>query len=825
MFRLKLVHNLRTVLWLFLVALIPVSAVGLYWANETGLPDEWRQAIELEISKHGVHVELGSLTYIPLEGFVARNVRVFAEKTRDHEISRLERVQLVLDYTSLAGGEFRVRKVELRNAQLSLPVDPKKPDGESLRFKGIYGTIFMPNERLIEVRDAKAKVGGVDVTLSARLLGKNPSKHGPDEERNEGRRREMIANILNEMQHWNFGTEAPPSIQVEVEGELSDKNTFKATFQIEAPYIEKQQYQLTGFTALGTLSGQLLTFSSFTAKDPRGAIEGSADYQIFSRDGHFDMKSSIDIPRLVTSWLATPVKIDLLNGGSQKFEFAGEFNLKDLSKPIVNLTGHALLESIMFRGIPFDSLETWFSWQDGDLFLRDLRLKRPDGMAEGKILKEKNIVRIQLHSTLPVRLYSPLFTGKPLEKVINDFSETSESSNEIFLDGSLDTEDRFAWAYTGHGTLNKMSYRGVPFETANCSFIVNSKELDFYDGSLTFDYSDYKLRKTYDGPASGTATIGRIRYDGESKTVAVESVAGDIWASPMIRLFAPEIADNIEKYRFHTPPALTGSGIVDVTPQRRTDLTVKFKTTGLADYEFLGENITLSEPVATVKIVGNEVRVSKLSAEVFGGPVTGKFTQGENSKLSGELSWSKLSMSALSSTYDFELKGGGQVTGRIEFSITDGDVSTMSGKGLVALENATLFSVPIFGPLSTVISKVLDDEKVGFQTAQFAFCNFRIEEGMLSTKDFQSATNSVVFAGDGAVNLTKLDVDFTIRLNARGLLGLLTLPFRPFYGLFQFRGTGPLKDTTWENVHFTSPPEDLNEILLSPPPKALIIEE
>jgi hypothetical protein len=75
------------------------------------------------------------------------------------------------------------------------------------------------------------------------------------------------------------------------------------------------------------------------------------------------------------------------------------------------------------------------------------------------------------------------------------------------------------------------------------------------------------------------------------------------------------------------------------------------------------------------------------------------------------------------------------------------------------------------------------------------------------------------------VDLTARTIDFTARLNARGLLGLITLPLRPFYGLFQFRGTGPIDKTVWENVHFTSPPEEQNDLLLAPPPKARVVEE
>jgi hypothetical protein len=47
----------------------------------------------------------------------------------------------------------------------------------------------------------------------------------------------------------------------------------------------------------------------------------------------------------------------------------------------------------------------------------------------------------------------------------------------------------------------------------------------------------------------------------------------------------------------------------------------------------------------------------------------------------------------------------------------------------------------------------------------------------------------------------------TMRMNARGLLGLITLPLKPFYGMFQFRGSGPLKKPSWESVMFSPPPE------------------
>jgi hypothetical protein len=74
-----------------------------------------------------------------------------------------------------------------------------------------------------------------------------------------------------------------------------------------------------------------------------------------------------------------------------------------------------------------------------------------------------------------------------------------------------------------------------------------------------------------------------------------------------------------------------------------------------------------------------------------------------------------------------------------------------------------------------------------------------------------------VFTGDATADLNRTTLDMTIRMNARGLLGVITLPLKPFYGLFQFRGTGPLKEPKWDNVMFTSPPESQKERLLAPP--------
>ena len=129
----------------------------------------------------------------------------------------------------------------------------------------------------------------------------------------------------------------------------------------------------------------------------------------------------------------------------------------------------------------------------------------------------------------------------------------------------------------------------------------------------------------------------------------------------------------------------------------------------------------------------------------------------------------------------------------------------------------------MFGPLTPLIGGVLNEESAGFQRAKSAFFTFKIQDGILTSNDFQTATTSLNFTGEGSLDLKERAIDMTLRMNARGLLGLITLPLRPFAGLFQFRGTGSLKDPIWENLKITAPQDTQKQILLEAP-KAKVID-
>lgn len=822
--RLHLTRNLRTLALLLMVS-AGLALIGvLWWANHIGLPAHWRGTIENAVAKQGVHLQIGSLRYVLFQGIVATDVRVYSDAGRELEISRLERVALDFDNTKLARGLVHLKKLQLHKATLTLQVEPNNPLSETLRVTDVFGTILTPGGQRLEVRDARGMIAGIDVSFDARLIGFRGEGEKDQNDSNVGKRRELLAKVIHELDQWSFDQNDPPAIQISVEGDVNDWFSMVAKASLQVKKMSKNGHQLHDIIGEAEVTGDLVTVTALSARDSSGSFAGLMDFNISDREGRFDLTSSLEVPLLLKSWLGLPSLKDVVISGKQTVRAEGDFHLDEKDQPQLRLTGHARCESVKLRGMPFDVVEGAFSWRNGRFFIRDARLARPDGEAKGKALVEWPLVRVELHTTLPVPVYRPFFVGQPLAIVLRDFSERKGAEVDVSLAGSFNLTDRFDWAYKGRGKVKNLNYKGVPVNSAECEMSLNHHELDFFNGSVAFNYSDYSLRDAFNGASEGTAKVGRIRYDAPSKMVHVEDVRGAIWAAPMVRFFAAKIADGLEQYRFHQPPDLTASGVVDVTPQGRTALDVSFRSDQSADYVFLTKNLTLGRPSGKVSIRGEKVTVSDLKLDAFDGPVAGQINYLGSQKLSGELNWTDLSIASVTSTYGFKMKGGGKATGRIDFSLTDGKVSTMDGGGLLALENAELFSVPMFGPLTPLVSGMLNDEKAGSQRAKDAFFTFKIVDGILSSNDFQTSTDSLNFTGNGNVDMNDRTVDMTMRMNARGLLGLLTLPLRPFSGLFQFRGVGPLEDTRWENVNFSAPAESQKEALLAPP-KARVIRE
>jgi len=826
MLRFHIRQNLRSAFFLVVLVVIVSVPVALWQTNRSGLPNSWRALIEQELGNQGIHVQIGAIQYLPLQGIVARDVRIFADPEHESELSRIERIILDFDKTKLARGDFRLKKMQLANADVLIPADTSDPDSEVLELTDVNGQLLMPGGRVLEIRDALGRVGGIDVTVNARLLGYRSTGTGglPEENTTQrGQRREFIATISKALERWNLPGDQRPQLAIQINGDLADKSEFSTTFTFQAPAMTLNNYAVENVVISGQLVGPLLIIQDAKFGDARGILHARADYDIKSRSGRFDVECTLDLKSIARSWFGFETPDALIIGGRQSIKSAGKFEIPPDSKtPEVQATGQFACESVMLRGVVFDRLESSFSIRESELFFRDMRAQRPDGAASGKMHIQWPLVRMAMEATLPAPIYKPFFIGQPLEQVIDSFTVDDRSKIHLALEGGFDTRDRFSWAYEGHGRADHVAYNGVPVISAVTKFSLNHHELDFRDGEVIFDTSHYPQRVAHGGPKEVRTSVGGIRYIHKDRLIEVRDVLGEFWVPPVLSLFNEELAGNLEAYEFHRPPSLIATGVVDVTPGGRTRLDIRFETPSPAAMVVLGEKITFARAKGNVLLRGERVEINDLELMAFNGPVKATFNH-SNERFAAEISWTRLDLETLASAYGVTMKGG-STTGRIEFSQTDGNAATLIGNGHAGFENAHLFAVPILGPLSPLIAAVVDDRRTGYERAKDAFLTFDIKHGVIRSNDFHTTTTSLTFTGDGEIDLVNDTVDMTMRVNARGLLGLITLPLRPFYGLFQFRGTGPIREPEWENVMFTNPPPGQKKNLLNPP-KANVISE
>ncbi len=796
------------------------AAGAAVWANHTGLPDEWRRMIEAELSRHGTHARIGSLRYVLLEGIVAGEVELFSAENPGVRLAYIQRAALDLDMTKLLRGKMRLERLELSDGRVTLPTVEGAPD---LVIEHLNGRILMNAGRVIEVREARGMIGGVVLDFGARVIGIGPGLGGEDEDAGQlAARNLLLARIAREIERWDFDPEDPPRISMFIEGELDAPGDIQVTMGIETAALGKAGYRLEDVRLDGEVLGGVLVIDSVRARDEVGALDGRIEYDLNGRSGRFEGSSDLDAMRLLRAFFGIRVMKDFAFATPPKIDIDAKFRLPVGEPPEWSVVGHGESGAFSVRGHSFEGVTASFSSDGRDFYLRDVELRHHEGTARGKLLARDGRIRYHVKTDVPVDPWRPFFVGKPLEKLLDKIEAMPGHSVDVDLDGTMDVNDRRNWSCEGRIRTTGSRYHGVSLREFDSRVWLNALAYCFDDVSAVFDDTRYPLRRT-PGKNDPFARADNFTIDRSAMVVRVKNLTGTCWPGQVTDMFNRTLGGNLARYRFHAPPAVKAAGTIDMRKGGgRTDFRVDFRGSAGADYKFYGRDVPLENPSGRVWVHGERVDIEDLAVGAFDGRVEGRLLVKGGKKLDGEFHWHHLSFPEIAECYRFGPIKAGMITGRLKFTGSTAGIGDLDGDGVLALEEGELFEVPIFGLLSPIISGVLGKRKIGFQFAREAFCTFTIDKGMFSTSDFHTETPSFVIAGDGTVDMAEKTFDMTVRLDARGLYGVITLPLRPFYGLFQFRGTGPLKNPEWSNVMFTEPGDGV----LDPrsPPKARPID-
>ena len=515
------------------------------------------------------------------------------------------------------------------------------------------------------------------------------------------------------------------------------------------------------------------------------------------------------------------------------------------------LTAKIDLTKPVLRGSPLDSFKATVNLKDKQLKLTEIEGKHPSGDLTGTFFTSDDYFHFDLISTMNPYVLMPFINNEKTVEFLSRAEINEKSNSYISAQGKLSRTDKRDWESQGKATFTDLKFSGVELHSIKSDYKIDSKGLLATDSRLVFDYKNYKLYKLFKGSPIGEVTVEKTYIDNVEKIASLEGVKGRAHPAQIARLFHKGVADHLEQYQFQDTPNLNASGVFDIierdTKDQKLDFNCEISCPGFnTRYKFLDGNLLLENFSANVQVIQNKVNVRKIQSQLFDqGIARGNlyFTIPKNGSPSyrGDLNWQNINFRQLGITYNFDEVQSGRLRGNIQFTGVADKIASFNTKsdtmGTFALENGNIFSVPVLGPVSSIINPFISPLAGGEalnERLKNISARFKVINGVIITDDIQSLTPSLTFFGEGSINLNNDLIDITIRVNYRGLLGkamelggeIIKLPIQVLRavfldkqpaetGLIQVRGVGHYKKPTWKLVPF-DPPRDFDVPLFKP---------
>lgn len=831
MLRRRIFTHLRFILVLSIGLVLGTLVGAVYYLNQSGLNDQWRDRIAQELENRGVVADFESLSFDPSRGMVAKGVRVYADDSREDVVARLEHLVIDIDKTKLMRGIIRVNKIALKEANISLPLDPDDPDGPRVTINDLQGDIYLPNKRTVEARKVSGMIAGIQIFMDARIWSDHLGAAKQPKPLKDVRvaRIKLVARIIQEINQWHWPDGKPPRLDIYLEGNIDNPDSARLDFTLTADELERRSVTLKNVKISGDYKNKMVTLDHISLEDGAGKIMARADYHPTLREGRFEADSTLHIQMLARKLFDIDIMEQLTFSTPPAINCTGKISFDENYNPELLITGDATIQDFSCLGSRFKHLKTDFSSNGHDAFLTGIHAIHAKGELKGRILLKSEGIRYEADSTLPVSAYAPFLRNSPIEATLSRASFSPDSKLHITAKGSMNRNDLTDWVATGIAKLENFTFMETDLHSLSGNYALSGLHSRFSDIRANFDYSNYILRKKHGGPTSARVGADSITVDVGKNLVRLSNISGTAWPAPIVRLFIPNVADHVEEYRFHRPPNLRASGTFDLRSSgEQTNFKIDFSSHGSMNYDFLNEPLTLLRTKAQVKIYGDHVSVNNLTFQTFQGACSGNLVVSTSSKTrtryKGAMQWRRLHLKDIGALYDFGAERG-LLTGRIDFNGENDNMRKFNGKGSLALEKGNLFSIPMLGPITPLMGAVLGKRNPSEEKAKDASCSYVIKDGVMYSNDFLATTRSLKFTGEGNIDLQKKEIDMLVRMNARGLFGFFSLPLRPFMGLFQFKGQGSITDPKWKTMIFTNPARGKKDPIFRKPPKARVVPE
>lgn len=840
---------------LFLSLASGALAGGAYLTTDA-FSAKWRAFVVEQLEERGVHLDFDGVSLNPLGGLVARNVRMFNDVERQHLVASVDRLNLDFDYGQLLNKKVEVESLELSHANVSLPIDPEKPDSTVVKLEDLNARVFLQGN-LLELKRAEGVLGGVKLSLSGTLKLAPPPKTKEEKEKakkNAKKRLELIREHRMQIQStldWlaQFKFAQPPQLVVEVNGEVEKPGELQARLTFLAPGLTFDDYVCEEFSIEAGYDAGLVDLKRVYLKDPLGDLTASAYWRQGAESLKFELSSSANLPELAATFLKSEVLREVVFYEPPHLSLEGQWFIAGPhaagSRPL-RAVGQLQCGRFGSRGEIFEGLALEVGAAPEGIYLRDVELRHKTGsLAAQAMIHEDQGIRYRGRLEMDPHVFLPFIGREETRKVIQRFGFRPESSILLDVEGAGPTQSFADCKNWGRGEFGDFTYQGVEMKGL-------SADLELFRKIIIF-------RNLVVEREEGSGRAKEVYVDDGDDWLRLTGVETKLDTVAIISCFAPPTAAAVAKYRLPNTTEVTLDGTIGWKDNKYNDFVVNFSVDdGSGTYRLWDEDyritspkgkLTFKETMLGLDIRGSlfgrslsatgEVNVAKGSTdynitvkagafpyEVFSEELSfegmtarvasrsqrlifdiqstlmdGTFSlKGEMDErrkpepYEGEMKINGMSFKQFSETYTPDYETEGDLTGHFKFEGVNGDWGKLKGGGAALIVNGNLYAVPLLGPLTPLLGAFLPKPIKGYNVAKEASCTFEVTDGFFVTKDLEAETSVFRIVSSGKADYMHDEIDFTAQARVRGIGGLV---FFPVSQLLEYQAEGTLGDPKW----------------------------
>ncbi len=761
-----------------LAAVVAIFGGGYYLARR-GFGREWRYRVVEELRKRGVEAHIGRLTLDPFRGLVAKHVRIFDYKNRENTVALISEISLDINYAALVHNEPFLNALDVRDAQITFPLKTAEGKASRPQLTNLRAHVYFPPEQ-IYVSQAEGVFCGIRVSARGQLIKREGYQPSPSLSPEQWQTRLSVAqHVLNELQKFRFpgGT---PSLQFKFSGDIAEIEKAHVEATLRGDRLQLGNYEIRDLSAAAEWNNQRLDIAHCEWSDRTGTFACRGDWSRESNTAKFQIRSSLDLKAFLDAVGLREPLADTEFHSPPLLEITGSLHFagKELRPDLI---GHAAFGQFTYKNVPFSDLTADFSWDGQRTFIRDLRVRHQTGQLRADLFEAPNDFRLNLERTISPEAVPPLVPIKASE-FLREWEWQRTPAIRMTIRGT--DRNPASWQGDGTVTLGRTRFRGTWMNGATA-------RIRFADGAIACE----DLHVTRD---EGTGS-GSFIYDFKKHEVQISNIRSSLYPAEVIFWIDPKTWKTVAPYKFRRPPNVIASGIYQFGGGKNTHLEVKADGASGMDYVFLGKTLPFDRVSARLLFTNDRLQITDLRADLFAGTLHGNadISLARNDpRYRATLSVSDINFPRLTDLYFNYKTSQGMLRGTYEFAGLGNDWRTMRGKGKVQVSNGDVFAIPIFGPLSGILNKIVPGS--GYSIARNANTDFKVENGVIHTDDFEAAGALFSMLGNGDIYFLDDKLDFNLRLDMKGPGILLT----PMYKLFEYVGEGSLKKPDWHPKRF-----------------------